>query len=281
MLTNTHGTQLARPAALALLAALLGGCGPKATPPEADARGPSRVASPPDDSPVATAPRDANGYRAIAERDLFRPLVTAPKSAEGGGGGEAAAAGSGGSSATKAGAKPPGGPGGPVPGGRPDPTADLALTGIIETTDGLWALVEQISTKRGEFVAVGAMAFGMTVKEIQAGAITLVQGPRTYELKLGAKQIGGDTAAAPAPAAPSGPAQPAASAPTPPSGMPTFGGMSFDQRRDAFQNWWNSMSEEDRQRFRERRGGFGGGPGGGFGGGFGGGRGGPGGRRGG
>ena len=252
----------------ALLLAAMCGCRPasKATPPpnrpSPKASATSGETAP---SPLAT---DGGNYRAIGERDLFRPLVAVPKAAEGGGGGGEAKGGPGGAGG-KAGGKggPNAAPGGPPR--PPDPTADLALTGIIETTDGLRALVEQISTRKGEFVAVGEQAFGFTVKALEAKAITLAQGPRTYELTLGAKEMPSVEPAAVASAPSPTPSPSASPAPSsPPSGMPDFGGMSSDQRRQAFQDWWNGMSEQQRQDFRSRRGGGGGGgPGGGFGGG--------------
>jgi len=251
----------------ALLFAALCGCRPTSKATTTPNRPSPKVSVTADEADPPPDTTDAGSYRAIGERDLFRPLVAAPKSAEGaGGGGETK-----GGVAAKAGAKagtnaPPGGP--PRP---PDPTADLALTGIIETTDGLRALVEQISTRRGEFVAPGEQAFGFTVKTISAGVVTLAQGPRTYDLRLGAKEMPSVEPTAAAPSAT--PTPTASSTPSgPPSGMPDFGGMSSDQRRQAFQNWWNGMSEEQRQQFRSRRGGGGGfggygGPRGGFGGG--------------
>jgi len=250
-------------AGVTVLTLCVGGCQPKTKPPSRASVGSSRVSPASAQPGPAAGAKDAAGYRAIAERDLFRPLVRPPGQGGAGGGGAAESAAGGGAVAAKGGDRPAGGAGRPTPSGPPDPTADLALTGIIETTEGLWALVEQISTRKGAFVGVGETAFGLTVKEIRPGSATLAQGSRTYELGLGAKVIAGDTPAAPAPSAPSGSPSPGASSPTsPPSGMPSFGGMSSDQRREAFQGWWNSMSEEDRQRFRERRGGFGGGRGG-------------------
>jgi hypothetical protein len=268
-----QGTTL--PALAGILAALLLGALCGCRPASKAALPPSRpsltAAAGTEQTDPSLGTTDAGNYRAIGERDLFRPLVAAPKSAGGAGGAGETKGGAG----TKAGGKagpntPPGGP--PRP---PDPTADLALTGIIETTDGLRALVEQISTRKGEFVAPGERAFGFTVKTIAAGVITLAQGPKTYDLRLGAKEMPTvEPAAAAAPS--SAPTPSASSSPSgPPSGMPDFGGMSSDQRRQAFQNWWNNMPEDQRQQFRNRRGGGGfGGPGGGFGGGRGG-RGGP------
>jgi hypothetical protein len=192
-------------------------------------------------------------YRPIAERNLFRPLVVAPKS----GGGEAAAGGAaakgGPASAPKGGAPTPGGAakGGPPP----DPTADLALTGIIETTDGLRALIEKLSTRQGDFVAVGDQVFGFTLKAIAAGSVTLAQGSRTHELKLGAKEIA--SAAAPAAPAPPTPGPPAPGAGPPggqmPPGMPDFRSMSPDQRRAGYGGWWNNLTEEQKADFRCRR----------------------------
>ncbi len=71
----------------------------------------------------------------------------------------------------------------------PDPTADLALTGVVETSSGLRALIEQLSARRGQYVAVGEVVFGFTVQAIRPKSVTLAQGPKTYELRLGEKVI--------------------------------------------------------------------------------------------
>jgi hypothetical protein len=267
---------------VALVLATTCGCRPttKAQVSSADTAPRASAASVEPDEPAPVV--NASGYRAIDERDLFRPLVTAPKAAEAGAGGGAGE--TKGGSGTKSGGPGAGGPGS-THSGPPDPTADLALTGVIETTDGLRALIEQISTRQGDFVAVGEVAFGLVVKAISADSVTMSQGDKTYDLRLGAKELPtvGPAVAASA-ATPSAPSPPSTSSgpSSPPAGMPNFSGMSSDQRRQAFQNWWNGMSEDQRQQFRSRRGGGGSGGGaGGYGGGrggFGGGRGGRGGR---
>jgi hypothetical protein len=267
--TPVRGSWLCVAAAAVLLLVAASGCRSAKKPSSDSASHPEHTSLTTGDADATpSASRDASSYREIGERDLFRPLVSAPKPSVGGGG-EA------GGSSAKAGGGTAAGAAATHPSAPPDPTADLALTGIVETTDGLLVLVESISTKHGEFVGVGEQAFGFTVKSVGPDSVTLARGSQTYELRLGAKEIGGDTTTPAAPAAPATPAAPEAST-SPPAGMPNFGGMSSDQRRQAFQNWWNGMSEQDRQRFRDRRGGGGGGFGGGrggFGGGFGGGRG--------
>lgn len=224
----------------------------------------------PKDEPALITLVDRNAYRAISERNLFRPLVVAPKSGTSVGAplGSGKSGGSGSATKSQEGSIRPSAP--PTPS---DPTADLALTGIIETTDGLRALVEQISTRKGDFVGVGDQVFGFTVKSIEPGMVTLAQGPKTYVLRLGAKNIPDTTpspsASSSAPPSSTGPpSQSSASPPsfTPPAGMPDFRNMSSEQRRQFFRDWWNRMPEEQRERFRSRgfgMGGFGG-PRGGF-----------------
>ncbi|MGQ9731993.1 MAG: hypothetical protein ACUVX8_12070, partial [Candidatus Zipacnadales bacterium] len=159
------------------------------------------------------------------------------------------------------------------PGVSPNPTADLALTGIIETTDGLRALIEKMSTRQGEFVAVGEPVFGFVLQNITADEVTLSQGGHEYKLRLGEKEIqpvpvsevakpssGSEPMASTSPSSPSS----SSSGVTRPPGFPDFSGMSPEQRRDAYRRWWDSLSESQRDQYRSQR--FGrsrGGPGGG------------------
>ena len=201
-------------------------------------------------------------YQAIAERDPFRPLVNAPRQAGAGGGG-------GGGTSAK-----PSGPSGnrpTTPPTPPDPTADLALTGIMESTDGLQVLVEKISTGEGVFAGVGDTVFGFEVQEVEPGIVRLVQGAKTHELKLGEKEIGEKTPAAKPTEGDtkSGEAPKDAATPTGPGGMPDFGSMSDAQRRAAMEQWrqrFENMSPEQRESYRNqmrsRWGGRGGGRGG-------------------
>ena len=123
-------------------------------------------------------------YGAIASRNLFRPLVAAPKAGQ-----TTKASGKNAPGSAPPGPKPAGPQ--PAPTGRsvspPDPAADLALTGIVETSSGLRALIEQLSTRKGQYVAVGETVFGFTVRVIRPKSVTVAQGPKTYELRLGDK----------------------------------------------------------------------------------------------
>jgi len=224
----------------------------------------------PDEYEPDLATASAN-YETIAERDVFRPLVVNRRDAAGGeSGGEA---GGGGATGSPKSASPAAGTEPPKP---PDPTADIALTGIIETTDGLEVLLENIKTGEGHFAAVGETVFGLQVIEVGPGTVALKQADKDYELKLGEKEIAKETVASASssgestPSAPSG-ASDGASASTP-GGMPNLMGMSSEDRRAA----WENMSEEQRNAMREqmraRYGGGRGGPGGGGRGGRGGGR---------
>lgn len=223
-------------------------------------------------------------YQEIAQRDVFRPLVANPREA----GGEA-----GGSGGAPAPQTRPSQQSSPRPSAPPDPTRDIALTGIIETTDGLEVLVESVSTGKGMFAGIGDTVFGLQVTSVGPGTVTLEQGDKSYTLRLGEKEIASHEAAAASTTSSGGGG--ASSTSDASSGSQSSGGMrdmrsmSSDERR----RYWESLSEADRERMREQmrqrygggrggdsyggggRGGFGGGPGG-----PGGGRGGPGGFRG-
>lgn len=241
-----------------LLAALLAmglaaGCSrPQAAKPD------SRAATRSSDSrPEATEPAAARNYSAVAQRNVFRPLVVAPKGEEGGGGGagEAPRGSTAGTPQPRPSQTPPQPPG---------PTADLAITGLTETTDGLRVLVEKISTGEGRFAGIGDNVFGLTIKSIRARAVTLTMGDKEYELKLGEKDMPG-TAVASATTKPdqASATSPAGTSPQGPPGASMMSGrtdwrsMSEEQRRaamDSRRNWWEGLSEGDRDRYRSRGG---------------------------
>lgn len=194
----------------------------------------------------------ARDYQFVNERNLFRPLVVAPKG-EGGGSGEVPPPrpDAGGASAA---AQSPSAP--PRP---PDPTADLAITGVTETTDGLRALIEKLSTHQGQYVRVGDMAFGFTVQSIGRGAVTLAQGEKEYELKLGEKEIAAATPTTPQTTASPATQTASATSSSSPGSSPSFGGgmdwrnMSPEQRQRAMEErrrWWEGLSESERDRYR-------------------------------
>ncbi len=211
--------------------------------------------------PDLPAAASAN-YETIAERDVFRPLVVNRRET---GGGES---GGGGGTASPKSATPAATPEPPKP---PDPTADIALTGIIETTDGLEVLLENIKTGEGHFAAVGETVFGLQVIEVGPGTVALKQADKDYALKLGEKEIATEKVAsassdASSESTPSTSSASSGSSASPSSsgGEPDWRGMSSEARRA----YWENMSEADRNAMRERmRARYGGGRGGGMGGG--------------
>ncbi len=170
--------------------------------------------------------RQAEHYGAIAERDLFRPLVSAPKAA----GAEAAPGGApaAGGAATKAGPPTAGshGPGGPP--GPADPLADLALTGVVQAGDRLQVLIERISTGTGSYVALHEQFDGFRVVLIGPTSVVLERGGKQYTLAMGGRQM--PTAPEPRPGGPPGgppPGAPTSSEGPSPAGRGGLGGVGF------------------------------------------------------
>jgi hypothetical protein len=248
-----------------VVVAMVVGCRSSREPESAVAQLPDRPEARTETEQTAVA-RD---YQFVGERNMFRPLVVAPK-------GEGGGAGSGGSSSAP---RPTGAPsasqsrsGPPRP---PDPTADLAITGITETTDGLRVLIEKISTREGQYAAVGDVIFGLTVQHIGRGSVTLTQGEKEYELKLGEKEMTPTSPGTPQTVGQSQTPTPAATASSSSSSTPSFGGrmdwrnMSPEERQRAMEErrrWWEGLSDSDRESYRSRGGrGSSGGPSGGSG----------------
>jgi hypothetical protein len=160
-------------------------------PPQAVAMpAPAAAAQPVDPDP----PSPRTGYTAIAQRDLFRPLAKAPKSAE-------APSGSG-----------PGGPGGArriepavkplasAPGASQpaDPLADLALTGVVQVGKRLQVLIENASAGTGQYVALNEEFEGFRVVLIGPSSAVLERGGKQYTLRMGSKELPVRPNAAPA-----------------------------------------------------------------------------------
>ncbi|HJN14121.1 MAG TPA: hypothetical protein QGH10_01455, partial [Armatimonadota bacterium] len=116
----------------------------------------------------------------IAQRDIFRPLVKAERVAGGDGSGA-------GSTSGQAAAKPATTP---APPAEPaDPMADLALTGVVEVDRKLQALIEKVSTRSGEFVAVGGEFDGFRLASISIDAVELERDGRRHTLRMGEKEL--------------------------------------------------------------------------------------------
>ena len=144
-------------------------------------------AKPKEPTPAPAAkPKDSDPYSVIAERNLFRPV-------SGGGAGPAA--------------KPPtpGPPSGgpvmavrrpgmlppmPIGGAPPSPPSDdfkksLAFTGVVQTSAGMQALLENLKTKETRFAARGDSAFGCRLVDISQQAVTLEKEGAEFRLNIG------------------------------------------------------------------------------------------------
>lgn len=110
----------------------------------------------------------------------------------------------------------PGGGGFPGFGGPPRGGSEkLAFTGVVETPDGIQALIENTATSETKFAGVGESAFGSSVVSINSRSVTLDSGGRIVTLAIGENK-------ADAPAAPPNPGTPGQPQPgdTPPAGVP-------------------------------------------------------------
>ena len=69
------------------------------------------------------------------------------------------------------------------------PTDDVAVTGFIEMGGQLQALVENVETGEGRYVAAGETIFGLTVAAIKRGRVVFGKDGKTYEVAAGEKEI--------------------------------------------------------------------------------------------
>jgi len=112
-------------------------------------------------------------YRAITDRNVFKPLVTEPAPAPVPGLNIPTVV------------PPPTRTFGPPP--KPDPFANLAMTGVVERGRGrLQALITDTNTGQGRYAGKGEEAFGARVLDIRAKAVKVEKYGQTRELALGA-----------------------------------------------------------------------------------------------
>jgi hypothetical protein len=155
----------------------------------------------------------------IAQRNIFKPLVSSGPAVPGGN-------------------KPippitlgvipsmPGGPGGMRgPGGPDQGKSKIAFTGIVQTPEGVMALLENTATNETKYVRVGDNAFGASVTEVSPSAVTIISEGQPVRLALGDNKISTPPPAATPPGAPGqgGPPQPGQGMPPgamPPGAMP-------------------------------------------------------------
>ena len=69
------------------------------------------------------------------------------------------------------------------------PTDDVAVTGFVEIGGQLQALVENVETGEGRYVAAGETIFGLTVAAIRRGRVIFEQAGKTYEVAAGEREI--------------------------------------------------------------------------------------------
>ncbi len=148
----------------------------------------------------------------IAQRNIFKPLVSSAPAVPGGN-------------------KPippitlgvmPSMPGGMRgPGGGPEQgKSKIAFTGIVQTPEGVMALLENTANNETKYVRVGDNAFGASVTEVSATAVTIISEGQPVRLALGENKISTPPPAATPPGAPGqgGPPQPGQG--MPPGAMP-------------------------------------------------------------
>jgi hypothetical protein len=71
----------------------------------------------------------------------------------------------------------------------PDPTADLAMTGVVESNAGLKVLIQNVQTGASAYAGIDDEAFGLRVTRIDAKRVTLARGDSEYTLEMGAKEL--------------------------------------------------------------------------------------------
>ncbi len=114
-------------------------------------------------------------YRVVTEQNVFMPLLSPPRD-------EVALA-------VPAEIPSPTGARSSAPRPAPDPTIDLAMTGVVESNGGLMALIKNIRSDDSVYAGVDDSAFGLQVAAIEAKQVTFAQGEETYTLAMGEKDV--------------------------------------------------------------------------------------------
>jgi hypothetical protein len=113
-------------------------------------------------------------YAVVSGRDIFKPLVAPPAP-----------------KLQVPNVPSPSRPGGPSMRAAtpPSPTADLAMTGVVERGGRVQALVQNIKTGEAQYVTDGSTAFGLHVVRIEATAVVFSKGGKEYTLRMGEKTV--------------------------------------------------------------------------------------------
>ncbi|MFQ5809146.1 MAG: hypothetical protein ACE5JM_05960, partial [Armatimonadota bacterium] len=135
-----------------------------------------RAASSTDEDIAPTVAQSLEDYKVVTQRNVFQPLVAEPR--------ESAALDVPSEIPSPRGSDRRSGP--PEP---PDPTTDLAMTGVVESNAGLMGLIKNVETGASVYAGVGDSAFDLRVTRIEAKRVTLAQGDREYTLEMGTKEI--------------------------------------------------------------------------------------------
>ncbi|MHB9132120.1 MAG: hypothetical protein ACYDBB_13680 [Armatimonadota bacterium] len=169
----------------------------------------------------------------ISERDLFQPLSGAGASVNG--------------SATSTtvplpgpGAAKPAQPAQPAPPRPEELTKGFAYTGLVTTAEGTRALLENLTTKDTQYVAVGDSVYGFQIDMITPGSLMMKKNGIAVKLALGENKAE-DTGSAPKTEQPV-PAAPPAAQP-PPQPQPNAATMI----QPAAGNWGNSGGRRGRR----------------------------------
>ncbi len=200
----------------------------------------SEAAAEPEPSPPPSRPEKR--YQTIADRNIFRPLLLPPK--------EPQETETPGPEAADQPVAPPGQdgrPSGTPPTGKPDPMADLALTGITQVGERLRALLEHVPTRVGRYVSVGDEFRGFRVVDIRGDSVVLEKDGQQHVLSMGARRLSPETQGTAEPTAKRAEATRALAAPRPraPSGPPPEMREGFGEE---MLSWAESMSLPELER---------------------------------
>ncbi|MGD8238545.1 MAG: hypothetical protein PVH68_08345 [Armatimonadota bacterium] len=135
-----------------------------------------RVTPSTDEGTAPTIGQSVDDYKVVTERNVFRALVAEPR--------DSAVLDVPSEMPSPRGSDERSGPSEP-----PDPTRNLAMTGVVETNAGLMGLIKNVASGTSVYAGVGDTAFDLRVARIEAKRMTLARDDREYTLQMGAKEI--------------------------------------------------------------------------------------------
>ncbi len=106
-------------------------------------------------------------------------------------------------------------------GGGQTGNSKIAFTGVVQSPDGIYALLENLATGETRYARTGDNAFGMQVTDVNPSMVSLDSGGQPMRLMIGENKTDTTATPTPTPGAPPQPPGPGASPPSgPPPGMP-------------------------------------------------------------